>query len=123
MNKKDFLNKLIQCFPDMKEEILDDDYNGLFSLQVGVFRDITQKAIDTHDLENVEKYTQFILDNFDNFDDDVNNSIILSYIQKLNFKDYKTPSFFMNFQKELKEYEQSSYTDEKLIDFLKSIKK
>ena len=29
----------------------------------------------------------------------------------------------MNFQKELKEYEQSSYTDEKLIDFLKSIKK
>ena len=123
MNKKDFLNKLIQCFPDMKEEILDDDYNELFSLQVGVFRDITQKAIDTHDLENVEKYTQFILDNFDNFDDDVNNSIILSYIQKLNFKDYKTPSFFMNFQKELKEYEQSSYTDEKLIDFLKSIKK
>ena len=123
MNKKDFLNKLIQCFPDMKEEILDDDYNELFSLQVGVFRDITQKAIDTHDLENVEKYTQFILDNFDNFDDDVNNSIVLSYIQKLNFKDYKTPSFFMNFQKELKEYEQSSYTDEKLIDFLKSIKK
>ena len=123
MNKKDFLNKLIQCFPDIKEEILDDDYNGLFSLQVGVFRDITQKAIDTHDLENVEKYTQFILDNFDDFDDDVNNSIVLSYIQKLNFKDYKTPSFFMNFQKELKEYEQSSYTDEKLIDFLKSIKK
>ena len=123
MNKKDFLNKLIQCFPDIKEEILDNDYNGLFSLQVGVFRDITQKAIDTHDLENVEKYTQFILDNFDNFDDDVNNSIVLSYIQKLNFKDYKTPSFFMNFQKELKEYEQSSYTDEKLIDFLKSIKK
>ena len=123
MNKKDFLNKLIQCFPDMKEEILDDDYNELFSLQVGVFRDITQKAIDTHDLENVEKYTQFILDNFDDFDDDVNNSIVLSYIQKLNFKDYKTPPFFMNFQKELKEYEQSSYTDEKLIDFLKSIKK
>ena len=123
MNKKDFLNKLIQCFPDMKEEILDDDYNELFSLQVGVFRDITQKAIDTHDLENIEKYTQFILDNFDDFDDDVNNSIVLSYIQKLNFKDYKTPSFFMNFQKELKEYEQSSYTDEKLIDFLKSIKK
>lgn len=123
MNKKDFLNKLIQCFPDIKEEILDNDYNGLFSLQVGVFRDITQKAIDTHDLENVEKYTQFILDNFDNFDDDVNNSIVLSYIQKLNFKDYKTPPFFMNFQKELKEYEQSSYTDEKLIDFLKSIKK
>ena len=118
MNKKDFLNKLIQCFPDIKEEILDNDYNGLFSLQVGVFRDITQKAIDTHDLENVEKYTQFILDNFD---DDVNNSIILSYIQKLNFKDYKTPPFFMNFQKELKEYEQSSYTDEKLIDFLKNI--
>ena len=123
MNKKDFLNKLIQCFPDIKEEILDNDYNGLFSLQVGVFRDITQKAIDTHDLENVEKYTQFILDNFDDFDDDVNNSIVLSYIQKLNFKDYKTPPFFMNFQKELKEYEQSSYTDEKLIDFLKSIKK
>ena len=123
MNKKDFLNKLIQCFPDMKEEILDDDYNGLFSLQVGVFRDITQKAIDTHDLENIEKYTQFILDNFDDFDDDVNNSIVLSYVQKLNFKDYKTPSFFMNFQKELKEYEQSSYTDEKLIGFLKSIKK
>ena len=73
MNKKDFLNKLIQCFPDIKEEILDNDYNGLFSLQVGVFRDITQKAIDTHDLENVEKYTQFILDNFDDFDDDVNN--------------------------------------------------
>ena len=121
MNKKDFLNKLIQCFPDMKEEILDDDYNGLFSLHVGVFRDITQKAIDTHDLENVEKYTQFILDNFDDFDDDVNNSIVLSYIQKLNFKDYKTPPFFMNFQKELKEYEQSSYTDEKLIDFLKNI--
>ena len=118
MNKKYFLNKLIECFPDMKEEILDDDYNGLFSLQVGVFRDITQKAIDTHDLENVEKYTQFILDNFD---DDVNNSIVLSYIQKLNFKDYKTPSFFMNFQKKLKEYEQSSYTDEKLIDFLKNI--
>ena len=123
MNKKDFLNKLIQCFPDIKEEILDNDYNGLFSLQVGVFRDITQKAIDTHDLENVEKYTQFILDNFDDFDDDVNNNIVLSYIQKLNFKDYKTPPFFMNFQKELKEYEQSSYTDEKLIDFLKSIKK
>lgn len=123
MNKELFLEKLISSFPQLKENILDEDYEGLLSLQIGEFRIATQQAMDEHKIQEANEYLLFIMNHFYEFDDDVQNSIVISYIQKLNFVNIPIPPFFDKIQKQLNEYYASAYSDEKLLDFLKKIRK
>ena len=104
MDKQEFIKELVRCFPYLKDDILDTDYEGLFSLQVGVFRDYTQEAIDSSDKSRTNSHFDFILQHYDKFDDDVENSIVLSYIGKLNFGRYPKPKLFEEVQRMLNEY-------------------
>jgi hypothetical protein len=113
MNQQGFLQELTEYFPYLKDDIFDDDYEGLFSLQIGIFRNRTQEAIDNNDEIRVNSHIHFILKNFNRFDNKVENSIVLSYIQKLNFKNYPVPEKFQEIQDALNQYRESTYKDER----------
>jgi hypothetical protein len=123
MNKEQFIKEICDKFPYLKDEILDEDYGGLFSLQVSVFRENTQSAIDNCNNEVIETHLNFISKNFKSFDNEVENSIVLSYIGKLDFKNYPMPKLFQDIQAELAIYNQSAHKDETLIKVLKKISK
>jgi len=84
-NDKNFINDLINAFPEIKEGVLDEDYEGLTSLQIGVFRRFTQKAIDANDLETVKKCFDFADENVGLVEHCIENSLYISYLGKLKF--------------------------------------
>ncbi|WCT10771.1 DUF7674 family protein [Mucilaginibacter jinjuensis] len=83
MNAESFVFQLITEFPELKEDILDEE---LTSLQIMSFRAFTQKAIDVNDLELVKRCLTFVDGVLDAVDPEINNSLYLSYLGKLNFK-------------------------------------
>lgn len=122
MDKEQFLEVLCDKFPNIKEEVLDEDYQGLFTLQIGVFMRYTQEAINHHQVSTVGEHTQFITEIFDLVEEEVRNSLVLSYIGKLDFKNIAKPQLYKDIQAALDAYNQSAYTDQKLINFIKKRK-
>ncbi|MGZ3766237.1 MAG: DUF7674 family protein [Mucilaginibacter sp.] len=128
--KKDenaFLNDLIQEFPIIKEEVIDEDYLGLMSLPIGCFRRFTQKAIDTNNLDLVKKCFLFVEENFDIVNAEIKSSLYISYLAKLNFSQKSKAEDLLPLKlkkaiKDVNEYYASTSENEKLNKFLKGIK-
>lgn len=49
MDSEQFIQELSKQFHLKKNDVLDKDYEGLFSLQMNVFKDYTQSCIDNGD--------------------------------------------------------------------------
>lgn len=127
---KQFIEQLCREFPDMANDILDEDILDIFSLQIGVFRSYTQIAIDEGDFPKVESYLKFIDPYLKNIcqksssidkASKIENSIVLSYITKLDFKNYSKSKCINEIQKEFQEYNDSISQNDKLINFLRDV--
>lgn len=80
-----FLNELIDAFPEIKDEVLDDDYEDLIALQVGCLTRFTQAAIKIEDWKTVTRCIKFVNENFDSVEFSVENSLAISYLGQLEF--------------------------------------
>lgn len=120
---KEFAKKLIEAFPEMESELNDDDFKGILTLEVGVFLRFTQAVINAGDIKTLKKCFSFIEDNLPNFDTKIENSIYISYLQKLDFSNHAD---YINFlSPELKSaivqmeaYHKNAESNKKLTDFL-----
>ena len=126
MNDKTFLNELIDNFPEIRDELLDEDFKDLIYLQIGCFKRFTQSAIDKEKLDVVKKCFQFIENRLDSLDQKVENAVYISYLSKLEIKkNSKTEKLLSKKMKsiifEFEKYEKSNSKNEKLNDFLKNI--
>lgn len=123
---KQLITDLIIVFPGIKDDILDEDYINITSLQIGCFRQFTQQAIDANDLEKVSRCFLFVNENYDNVSDKTRNSFAVSYLGKLNI-DKNSPvarllsAKFIQIRKELAEYYESLEKDERLNNFIKTL--
>jgi hypothetical protein len=59
-NLKQFIEKLGDMFPEIKEELLDEDIAGLTALQIDCFTRFTQHTINNYDTDTVSKCFQFV---------------------------------------------------------------
>jgi hypothetical protein len=103
MNKKDeitFIEDLITTFPEIKKEVLDEDWIGLISLQIGCFRRFTQKAIDDNNNLLALQCFKFIDDNINEVEFSIENSLTISWLGKLNFD--KSKDLYNRLPKKLK---------------------
>jgi hypothetical protein len=129
MNKekddKSFVNDLIKEFPEIRQDVLDEDYIGLISLQIGVFRKFTQDAINKNNLDLVTKCFQFIEKNFDVVNSDIRNSLYISYLGKLEIANNKIkkmlPAKLKSAKEEIDIYYKSTSENDKLNKFLKDL--
>ena len=126
MNDKTFLNELIDNFPEIRDELSDEDFKDLIYLQIGCFKRFTQSAIDKEKLDVVKKCFQFIENRLDSLDQKVENAVYISYLSKLEIKkNSKTEKLLSKKMKsiifEFEKYEKSNSKNEKLNDFLKNI--
>lgn len=80
-----FLNELIDAFPEVRDEVLDEDYEDLIALQVGCLTKFTQAAIKIEDWKTVARCIKFVNENFDNVEFSIENSLAISYLGKLEF--------------------------------------
>jgi hypothetical protein len=126
-NDKVFIKELIRKFPKIKEDILDEDYLGITSLQIGVFRRFTQSAINNNDLVLVKKCFDFVLANIDLVMPEIENSLVVSYLGKLSIPlnssvEKLLPPKLKDIIDKLNSYYLLLSKDEKLNKFMEGLK-
>ncbi|MDR3694589.1 hypothetical protein [Mucilaginibacter sp.] len=126
-NRKTFINELVDTFPQIKSEVFDEDYKKFISLQIGCFRHFTQNAIDTGDLKTVKKCFEFVDKNFETVVFEIENSLMISYLGKLNIAkgsqvDKLLPLKLKNAKEVLTSYYESPSKNERANKFLDDIK-
>ena len=84
----EFRSTLIETFPEMEADVRDED--GLLHLEMSVFSRFTQNAIDTSDVQLLDRYFEFADNLFRNADDAVKNAVYVSYLEHLNCTDGKS---------------------------------
>lgn len=89
INENKFITQLIIAFPEIKEEVLDEDYRGHITMQVGCFRRLTQHALDNEGDEILIKCFGFVADWIDRVEFRVENSLTITWLGKLNFEKNK----------------------------------
>jgi len=121
-----FIKELIGNFPEIKEELLDDDLEGIITLQIGCFKRFTQKAIDNKDLNTLRKCFQFVDSNISQVNPEIENALVISYLGKLNIPknsqvDYLLSKRLRNIIIELNDYYSSRIKNHSLKDFLSGL--
>lgn len=121
-----FIEELTNCFPEIKSEVLDKDYSGLISLQIGCFKRYTQKAIDSEKYEIVRKCFHFVDSNLGIVEDGIENALIISYLAKLEIRNKNNVEKILS-QKmkqiinELNNYDNSNSKNSRAQNFLDNL--
>jgi hypothetical protein len=126
MSTAEFMELLVHIFPEIREEVEDEDIEGLVTLQIGCFTRFTQKAIDNKDWTTVKKCFDFVMETMHTVEFRVENSLFISYIGKLkipeNSKAHKMlPEKFKEVRKALEEFYSTPSKNDKLNQFLKDL--
>lgn len=77
-----FVKELIELFPSLKEEFLDEDYRDSMTFQIGRFKRFIQQAIVKNDLNTFDVMVDFLTKNLPLVDKRVQNAIYLSFLGK-----------------------------------------
>ncbi|MEP1069417.1 MAG: hypothetical protein ABJG99_11765 [Crocinitomicaceae bacterium] len=86
INQKEFLKIIIDQFPEIKEEILDDDYDGLIHLQISVFARYTNNYIKIKRFDEVKRIFDFFEKVIDKVDPDTENALYVSFLEHIEFE-------------------------------------
>lgn len=121
-NEDAFIKELMKNFPEIATEILDEDYKGLFTLQIGCFKRFTQNAIDKNDFVVLKRCFEFVTVNFSRVEHKIENALLISYLNKLNFQGHSEaekllPGVFKKMLDEINLYYISSSHHSKLDKF------
>ncbi len=86
-----FIKELIDLFPSLEEELLDEDFRASITFQMGSFKRFMQEAIAKNDLNKFDGMVDFLTKNLPLVDKRVQNAIYLSFLGKLDF--FRKPPF------------------------------
>ena len=123
-----FLKELIEAFPEIRDEIMDEDYLGLITLQIGCFKRFTQIAIDKNELDVIKKCFLFVDENIEIVEYAVKNALYISYLGHLNIPKKSKANKLLtinlkNILAELDKYNKSVSKNEKLNKFINDLRK
>jgi hypothetical protein len=124
----DFINDLVNTFPEIKEEVLDEDYEGLIALQIGCFMRFINNAINANDLVLFKKCMDFIQENINIVDKRIENSLVISCLGKLKIPKKSQiegliPKELKGIIETLEAYYDSILKDEKFQKYLEELEK
>ncbi|MFB9844995.1 DUF7674 family protein [Mucilaginibacter ginsenosidivorans] len=86
MEYQEFIDQLVNNFPEIKGQVLDEDDVGLITLQMGTFKRFTQKAINENNIQTVKKCFDFISLHNSMVNSRIQNSIGITYLAKLTIR-------------------------------------
>jgi len=123
-----FIEDLANTFPELRDEVLDENWTGLITLKIGCFMRFTQKAIDANDIPTITNCFQFVDDNLDAVEFDVENSLTISWLGKLDFAKNKAafnllPAKLRNLYTQLQQWDTDPSKNQNLNTFLHHLSK
>jgi len=122
----EFINELVNSFPELKDEVLDEDKKNLVALQVAVLCRYAQKAIDENDSRVIERCFNFVTGMIKNTEFKVENALYISFLGKLDFSQNKRAKKLLSDDligayDELQKHYQNSEKNDKLKAFLRTL--
>lgn len=122
-SKEEFIQDLVDLFPEIKDEIKEEDDPGIITLQIGCFRHFTQEAIDNRDFDTLMKCYGFVERNIALLEYKMENTLYISWLGKLDFQrnqqaEKSLPVKLKNAFEALKIYDASTSKNERLNQFL-----
>jgi len=121
LSERAFLEQLVSAFPQIKEEVYDEDSDGLISLQVGCLTRYTIKAINDNKVSTALKCFRFVEQMLDKVNSNIESALVISLIGHLKFD--KNPDLYDSFPKRLKELKAALDKHHKSFARPKKIKK
>ncbi len=82
-----FIKELIDLFPSLEEELLDEDYRASITFQMGSFKRFMQEAIAKNDGDKFDAMVDFLRKNLPLVEKRVQNAIYLNFFGKLDFSE------------------------------------
>jgi hypothetical protein len=83
------VDRIEREFPEIRDELRDEDWDGLIHLQVSVFGRRLQAAIDDRDHMTFQRACTLFLELFENGDPSLVNALNVSFLEHLDFYDGK----------------------------------
>ncbi|KYG75949.1 MULTISPECIES: DUF7674 family protein [Roseivirga] len=87
LSKEELIELIIKEFPPTKEDILDEIYEGLIHLQVGVLADYTNQCIQKSRFDEVSRIFQFFDAVIDKVDSETDNAFYVSFLEHIDMDD------------------------------------
>lgn len=91
MDAAEFMRRLREEFPDLREDLDQEDWTGLLYLEARAFARHAQQGIDEHDEVLVRRFFEFADCAARHGDDQVQNAIGVAFLEHLNLQDGKVP--------------------------------
>ena len=85
ITRQEFLETLIQQFPNVKDEVLDEDYKDLIHLQVAVLARYANDQIKSKRLDEAKRIFNFFEKVIDKVDSKTENALYVSFLEHVEF--------------------------------------
>jgi len=96
LSTDEFLQLLVDYFPETKDEVLDPDNVGLIHLQVGGFATYANRCVETKRFDELKKIFDFFEATVNKLHTTVENALYVSFLEHVDFKGLN--------EKEIKKY-------------------
>ncbi|PAW94196.1 hypothetical protein CKK33_12150 [Mucilaginibacter sp. MD40] len=87
LSTQEFLQLLVEQFPAVKDDVLDEDYEGLITLQVKFFTKYANNCISAGRLDEVRRVFEFFEAVLGKVNSDINNALHVTFLKRLDLDD------------------------------------
>ena len=84
ITRDELLKLLAEQFPEIEEELLDEDYSGLIHLQIGLLANYANENIEKARFDELQRIFDFFSDVVDKVDSTTENAFFVSFLEHLN---------------------------------------
>ena len=87
INSEQFIKEFAEAFPEYRIQVYDNAWLNLPNLQLGMIREIADELIKIRKHDILKMLFNFFENGLKNGDNELKNSIAVSFLEHLNFKD------------------------------------
>ena len=84
IDRDELLTLLAEQFPEIEEELFDEDYAGLIHLQIGLLANYTNENIEKNRFDEIQRIFDFFSAVVDKVDSMTENAFYVSFLEHLN---------------------------------------
>jgi predicted glycoside hydrolase/deacetylase ChbG (UPF0249 family) len=121
-----FLHELAANFPEIESELYDEDFEDNPTAQIDVFMRYTKELINRNESHMVKACFLFVDHYISNVSKKYENSLVFSYLNKMNFKQTYARNLLtkklLTYVEELEEHSRKTFEDEEFIKKAKHIR-
>ncbi len=81
ITQEEFLNRLTEAFPEISDEVLDEDYAGLIHLQIACLAKYANQLIQHGRFDTLGSVFRFFSDTVDKVDSLTENALYVSFLE------------------------------------------